>query len=65
MSIKEYLFEFNWVGAYVKVSAIDPVTNIEVSIVGASNTNEVELKRIAINKLEYVIEKNKKRNSKK
>ena len=53
MSIKEYLFEFSWVGAYVKVSAIDPETNTEVSIVGDSNTTEAELKRVAINKLEY------------
>ena len=57
MSIKEYLFEFSWVGAYVKVSAIDPETNTEVSIVGDSNTTEAELKRVAINKLEYVIKK--------
>ena len=64
MSIKEYLFEFNWLGAYVKVSIIDPVTNIEVSIVGDSNATEEELKRVAINKLEYVIKKNKKNNFK-
>ena len=60
MSIKEYLFEFNWVGAYVKVSVIDPETNTEVSIVGDSNTTKAELKRVAINKLEYVMKKNKK-----
>ena len=60
MSIKEYLFEFNWVGAYVKVSVIDPVTNTEISIVGDSNATETELKRIAINKLEYVINKKNK-----
>ncbi len=59
MSIKEYLFEFNWVGAYVKVSAIDPETNTEVSIVGDPSSSESELKRVALKKLEYVINKNK------
>tara|TARA_B100001559_G_C16452732_1_gene600114 strand:+ start:613 stop:792 length:180 start_codon:yes stop_codon:yes gene_type:complete len=59
MSIKEYLFEFNRVGSYMKVSVIDPLTNIETSIVGDPNASEYELKRIAINKLEYVINKNK------
>ena len=61
MSIKEYLFEFNLVGAYVKVSAIDPITNTEVSIVGDTNLSKSELKRVAIKKLEYVMNKDKKK----
>lgn len=54
---REYLLEFQQVGKYVKVSAIDPVTNIEVSIVGAASATEAELKRVAVRKLEYVIRK--------
>ena len=34
IQLREVLFEFRRVGRYVKVSAIDPVTAIEVSMVG-------------------------------
>ena len=52
---KEYLIEFHQVGRYVKVSAIDPVTNIEVSMVGAASATQSELSRLAVRKLEYVL----------
>lgn len=54
---KEYLIEFNRIGAYVKVSAIDPITNTEVSVVGDARASDIELKRVAVRKLEYVLEK--------
>ncbi|MDC0073845.1 hypothetical protein OAK17_03215 [Alphaproteobacteria bacterium] len=54
---KEYLIEFYRMGSYVKVSAIDPITNTEVSIVGDSKASEDELKITAIKKLKYVINK--------
>ncbi len=54
---REYLLEFQQVGRYVKVSAIDPVTNIEVSIVGDAAATKAELERVAIRKLEYVLRK--------
>lgn len=54
---KEYLIEFHWIGSYVKVSALDPVTNTEVSIVGDARATENELKNTAIKKLKYVINK--------
>ena len=57
MNSKEYLLEFHWMGAYVKVSVIDPTTNIEASIVGDSRTTKQDLEKIAIKKLEYVIKK--------
>ena len=56
---KEYLIEFNRIGAYVKVSAIDPITNTEVSMVGDAKASESELKRVAVRKLEYVLAKRK------
>jgi hypothetical protein len=54
----KYLIEFHRVGNYVKVSAIDPETNTEVSIVGDPRATELELERLAVRKLEYVMAKN-------
>jgi len=56
---REVLFEYMPVGKSVKVSAIDPVTGIEVSIVGPVTASTLELKRIAMAKLNYVIGKKK------
>ena len=47
----EVLIEYYRVGAYVKVSAIDPATRTEVSIVGDPKRSEAELARVALNKL--------------
>jgi Domain of unknown function (DUF6898) len=52
---KEVLIEFHSVGAYVKVSAVDPVTLTEVSIVGDPQAGEARLKRLAVQRLEYVL----------
>lgn len=52
-----YLIEFQRVGLYVKASAIDPVTNTEVSIVGDARASREELTRVVVRKLEYVIKK--------
>lgn len=54
---REYLLEFQQVGRYVKVSAIDPITNVEVSIVGDASATKAELERVAVRKLEYVLRK--------
>ena len=51
------IIEFISVGAYVKVSAVDPVTGTEVSIVGNPMSGEETLKRTAVRKLHYVMEK--------
>ena len=51
------IIEFIRVGAYVKVSAVDPVTGIEASIVGNPASGEEVLKRTAVRKLRYVLEK--------
>ncbi len=45
------------VGKYVKVSAIDPKTRVEVSIVGDPKQGEAVLKRTAVRKLRYVLHK--------
>ena len=54
----EVLFEFRQVGAYVKVSAVDPVTNTEVAIVGSARMSKDTLKANALRKLRYVLAKN-------
>ena len=51
------IFEFRRVGAFVKVSAVDPRTLTEVSIVGSPRAGEEILKRTARRKLEYVLGK--------
>ena len=54
----EVIFEFRQVGDYMKVSAIEPVTNTEVSIVGSARADKAVLKASALQKLRYVLEKN-------
>lgn len=54
---KEYIFEFYAVGKSLKVSAIDPETLREVSMVADPKTPREELKRLAVQKLEYVLQK--------
>ena len=53
----EYLLEFHQVGAYVKVTAVDPVTGVEASITGPATAGESILGRNAVNKLKYVLRK--------
>ena len=54
---REYLIEFIPIGHAIKVCAVDPVTRVEVSIVGPASAGEEELKRTAVRKLEYVLNK--------
>ncbi|WP_288900835.1 hypothetical protein [uncultured Sneathiella sp.] len=55
----EYIVEFQQHGTSVKVSVIDPRTMLEVSIVGPSSAGQEELKRTALAKLQYVMNKKK------
>ena len=54
---RNVIIEFYRVGAYVKVSAIDPRTMTEVCIVGDPAAGEAALKRAAMRKLRYVLER--------
>ncbi len=56
----DVIIEFHQVGAYVKVSAVDTATYTEVSIVGDPTRSEDALKRAAVRKLEYVLERDRK-----
>jgi hypothetical protein len=50
------IYEIIRLGAYVKVSAVDPVTSIEVSVIGPAKVEGLEaMKRVARRKLERAI----------
>lgn len=55
----QFLVEFVQVGNSVKVSAIDARTGREVSIVGSPKASRGQLTTLAINKLKYVMAKEK------
>ena len=52
-----YIIEFHRVGNAVKVTALDPATLVEVSIVGPTNAGDTELTRAVVRKLEYMLAK--------
>ncbi len=55
----DYIVEFRVVGNAVKVSAVDPATLTEVSIVGPVTAGRAELEQAAVRKLKYVLAKTK------
>lgn len=58
VQLREVLFEFNRIGNYVRVSAIDTRTNTEITMVGDAKVGDAYLKSTALRKLRYVIAKN-------
>lgn len=54
---REVILEFQRLGNAVKVTAIDPDTLVEVSIMGPARSSEAELRRTALDKLDYVLKK--------
>jgi hypothetical protein len=56
---REVIFEFLRVGAALKVSAIDTATGLEAVIVGDPAAGEEALKRLARQKLDYLLAKRK------
>jgi len=54
-TLSEVLFEFVPQGRFVKVTALDPVTKTEVSVVGDRGSSPETLKRVAVNKLRFVL----------
>jgi len=51
------IFEFSAMGNSVKVCAVDPVTGLEVAIVGPAGAGEAALRRTAMAKLSFMLEK--------
>ena len=58
-ALAEVLFEIRRVGNALQVNAIDPVTRVEVSVTGDARAGPEAIKRVAMRKLAYVIEKKK------
>ncbi|MTI17381.1 serine hydroxymethyltransferase [Rhodobacteraceae bacterium RKSG542] len=50
--LQEVLFEFHVVGSHVKVSAVCPVRNVEVIVIGPASAPRTHLKMLARRKLE-------------
>ncbi|MEQ9124388.1 MAG: hypothetical protein RIM80_17695 [Alphaproteobacteria bacterium] len=57
--LEEVIVELQPYGAYVKATAIDPVTGVEVSIVGDAAAPTKLLQQAAARKLQYVLENKK------
>ena len=57
--LPEVLFEFAVHGNFVKVMAVDPITGIEISIVGDSRASKTTLENLATKKLIMVIKRKK------
>ena len=57
--LDDIIIEFHRIGGSVKVSAMDPATLTEVSIVGPANAGEETLTRTVLRKLEFVLAKKK------
>ena len=55
----DVIFEFIQLGAYIKVTAVDAQTGLEVSSVGAAGTPQHVLQKNALRKLRHVQNKKK------
>jgi hypothetical protein len=53
----DILFEFTQIGQTVKVTAINPATGLEASIVGDPAAGQHALEQLALRKLRYVSQK--------
>lgn len=57
MSEKEYYLEFFQLGNQVKVTAIDPDTGVEVSIIAPKTASKTEMTNVAVAKLKHILTK--------
>jgi hypothetical protein len=54
---REVYFEFVAIGNVVKVTAIDSVTGIEVSVMGPTRATKADLQKVAMQKLKKRLER--------
>ena len=54
-TLGEVLFEFVQKGRFVRVTAMDPVSKAEAVVVGDAASSPEILKRVALNKLRFVM----------
>ncbi len=59
--LPEVLFEFRRVGRITRVVAIDPITGMEIVMIGAPGYSLYMLKRLAARKLAYAIGRKRKK----
>jgi len=59
MNDDNFIIEFITMGNSVKVTAVDPKTGREVSTIGPKTASQAQLSRAAVNKMLYVINKEK------
>ncbi len=57
ISNREVYIEFHTIGQFVKVTAMDVESMVEISIQGSSSSTENQLKAAALKRLEYVLKK--------
>ena len=55
LDTSQVIIEFVSIGSALKVTAVDPETLVEVSIVGDPHASQDTLEQTAIRKLEYVL----------
>lgn len=51
---REYLFEFQRSGGYVRVCVLDAQTGLETAVIGPASATQSQLEDLAIRKLEYL-----------
>lgn len=51
------IFEFQRIGNFMKVCAVDVATGTEITIQGAASASRKELEQVALQKLRYVLGK--------
>ncbi|HEU0118822.1 MAG TPA: hypothetical protein VFR09_09340 [Alphaproteobacteria bacterium] len=56
----EVFIEYTQVGAIVRVTAVDAETGTEAIFQAPANSSQADLQRMAVNKLNYVMQKQKK-----
>lgn len=63
---ENYIIEFKQIGNLIKVSAVDPATLTEISIAlpAGKNLSQNDMSKLAIKRLQYVLEKKKNNNAK-
>lgn len=57
ISNREVYIEFHTIGQFVKVTAMDVESMVEISIQGSASSTENQLKAAALKRLEYVLKK--------
>lgn len=54
---REVIIEFHTIGSYVKISAVDVKSTVEISVQGPVSTDKKILRQNALRRLEYVLKK--------